>query len=58
MLKVGMVGAENSHTAAIARVLNVDKAIRGVQATHVWGETKASPGRPPRRGRSCLVPKR
>lgn len=41
MLKVGMVGAENSHTAAIARVLNVDKAIRGVLATHVWGETKA-----------------
>lgn len=41
MLRVGMVGAENSHTAAIARVLNVDKKIPGVRATHVWGETKA-----------------
>ena len=41
MLKIGMVGAENSHTAAIAKVLNIDKKIRGVRATHVWGETPA-----------------
>ena len=41
MLKIGMVGAENSHTAAIAKVLNIDKNIRGVRATHVWGETPA-----------------
>lgn len=41
MLKIGMVGAENSHTAAIAKVLNVDEEIRGVRATHVWGETRA-----------------
>ena len=40
MLRVGMVGAENSHTVAIARVLNVDKKIPGVRATHVWGETR------------------
>ena len=30
MLKIGMVGAENSHTAAIAKVLNIDKKNRGV----------------------------
>ena len=41
MLRIGMVGAENSHTAAIARVLNVETRIRGVRATHVWGETRA-----------------
>ena len=40
MLKIGMVGAENSHTAAIAKVLNVDKRIAGVRATCVWGETR------------------
>jgi len=40
MLKIGMVGAENSHTAAIATVLNVDKRIPGVRATCVWGETR------------------
>ncbi len=41
MLRVGMVGAENNHTAAIAKVLNIDEKIRGVRATHVWGETRA-----------------
>ena len=41
MLKIGMVGAENSHTASIAKVLNVETRIRGVRATHVWGETRA-----------------
>lgn len=41
MLKIGMVGAENSHTAAIAKVLNIDTKVRGARATHVWGETKA-----------------
>ena len=39
MLNIGIVGAENSHTAAIAKVLNVEKRVRGVRVTHVWGET-------------------
>ena len=41
MLKIGMVGAENSHTAAITKVLNVEKRVRGVRAACVWGETLA-----------------
>ena len=41
MLNIGMVGAENSHTAAIAKVVNIQKRIPGVRATHVWGETRA-----------------
>jgi predicted dehydrogenase len=41
MLRIGMVGAENSHTAAIAKVVNIDKKVPGVRATHVWGETRA-----------------
>ena len=41
MINIGIVGAENSHTAAIAKVLNVEKRVRGVRVTHVWGETKA-----------------
>lgn len=40
-MNIGIVGAENSHTAAIAKVLNVEKRVRGVEVTHVWGETKA-----------------
>ncbi|MBT4501343.1 MAG: Gfo/Idh/MocA family oxidoreductase [Gemmatimonadetes bacterium] len=41
MLNIGIVGAENSHTAAIAKVINVDKRVPGVRVTHVWGETRA-----------------
>jgi len=39
-MKIGIIGAENSHTAAIARTLNIDKAIRGVSVDFVWGETE------------------
>jgi predicted dehydrogenase len=39
-MKIGIVGAENSHTVAIARTLNVDRAVRGARVTHVWGETR------------------
>lgn len=38
-MRIGIVGAENSHCAHIARSLNVDKAVRGVEVTHIWGET-------------------
>ncbi len=40
-MKIGIVGAENSHTASIAKVVNVEKRIRGAQVSHVWGETRA-----------------
>lgn len=39
MIRVGIVGAENSHTVHIAKVLNVAKAVSGLRVTHVWGET-------------------
>jgi predicted dehydrogenase len=39
-MNIGIVGAENSHTAAIAKVINVDKRVRGFRVTHVWGETR------------------
>ena len=38
-MNIGIVGAENSHTAAIAKVINVEKRVRGFKVTHVWGET-------------------
>jgi predicted dehydrogenase len=40
-MNIGIVGAENSHTAAIAKVINVEKKVRGACVSHVWGETKA-----------------
>lgn len=41
MKRLGIVGAENSHTAAIAKVLNIDRLVAGFEVTHVWGETQA-----------------
>jgi predicted dehydrogenase len=40
-MRIGIVGAENSHTAAIAKLINIDRRVRGVAVTHVWGETPA-----------------
>jgi len=38
MLKIGIVGAENSHTAAIAKTINTDGLIPDAQVTGIWGE--------------------
>ncbi len=40
-MKIGAIGAENSHTVAIAKILNVQKAIKGFSLDYVWGETDA-----------------
>ncbi|MFB3892893.1 MAG: Gfo/Idh/MocA family protein [Phycisphaerae bacterium] len=39
MIRIGIVGAENSHSAAIARTLNIDKSVPGFRAVAIWGET-------------------
>jgi len=39
-MNIGIIGAENSHCATVAKLVNVNKAVRGVQVTHVWGETR------------------
>ena len=41
LIKIGIVGAENSHTTAIARVVNREARVRGARVTHVWGERPA-----------------
>ena len=38
-MKIGIIGAENSHTAAIATVINVERKVKGVTVDYVWGET-------------------
>ncbi len=38
---IGAIGAENSHTVAIAKIINIDKKIKGMRVDYVWGETKA-----------------
>ena len=39
MKSIGIIGAENSHTIAIATEINVKKNFDGFAVTHVWGET-------------------
>ena len=39
-MRIGIVGAENSHTVAIAKTLNIEKKIEGAQVVCVWGETR------------------
>jgi predicted dehydrogenase len=41
-MKIGIVGAENSHTQHIARILNVEQKVAGAEVTCVWGETKGA----------------
>ncbi|MBN2312105.1 MAG: hypothetical protein JXR94_24215 [Candidatus Hydrogenedentes bacterium] len=38
-MKIGIIGSENSHTIAIARIINVEKKIKGCTVDYVWGET-------------------
>ena len=39
MIRIGIVGAENSHCTAIAKLCNVEKKARG-RVVAVWGETR------------------
>lgn len=38
-MKIGIIGAENSHAAAIAKIINIDKLVKGFSVDYVWGET-------------------
>ena len=38
MIRIGIVGAENSHTVTIAKTLNIDKKVPGFRVVSVWGE--------------------
>lgn len=39
-MKIGIIGAENSHTAAIAKTINMDNSAKGFSVDYVWGETE------------------
>lgn len=38
-IRVGIIGAENSHTIGFGRLFNRDKKFPGVEVLYVWGET-------------------
>lgn len=40
-MRIGIVGAENTHSAAIGRTLNIDRALGEARVVALWGETRA-----------------
>ena len=38
-IRIGIIGAENSHTAALGRLFNIEKKFPGCEVLYVWGET-------------------
>ncbi len=38
-IRIGIIGAENSHTAGYGKMFNTDKKFPGVEVLYVWGET-------------------
>lgn len=39
MMKMGIVGAENSHSWSMAAEMNTAREVPGFRVTHIWGET-------------------
>jgi predicted dehydrogenase len=39
-IRIGIIGAENSHTIGYGRLFNIDKKFPGVEVLYVWGETE------------------
>jgi predicted dehydrogenase len=40
-IRIGIIGAENTHTVAYGRLFNIGKRFPGVEVLYVWGETDA-----------------
>jgi predicted dehydrogenase len=39
-MRIGVIGAENSHTIAMGKLFNIDKKFPGIEIIYVWGETE------------------
>jgi len=39
-MTIGIIGAENSHTAGFGKLFNIEKAFPGIEVKYVWGETE------------------
>lgn len=57
-MRIGIIGAENSHTVAIATILNVKKKLKGCSVEYLWGETDALASQAAKDGKIPHVVKR
>ncbi len=39
-IRIGIIGAENSHTIGYGKLFNIEKKFPGVEVKYVWGETE------------------
>jgi predicted dehydrogenase len=39
-IRIGIIGAENTHTAGYGKLFNIDKKFPGIEVLYVWGETE------------------
>jgi predicted dehydrogenase len=39
-IRIGIIGAENSHTVGYGKLFNIDKKFPGIEVLYVWGETE------------------
>lgn len=39
-VRIGIIGAENSHTIKFGKLFNIDKKFPGMEVKYVWGETE------------------
>ena len=58
MIRIGIVGAENSHSVAIAKTLNIAKAVPGCRVVAIWGETPAFAAKSAEAGKIPAIVKR
>lgn len=40
-IRIGIIGAENSHTIGYGKMFNIDRKFPGLEVNYVWGETEA-----------------
>lgn len=40
LIRIGIIGAENSHTIKFGKLFNIDKKFPGMEVKYVWGETE------------------
>ena len=39
-IRIGIIGAENTHTVSYGKMFNIEKRFQGVEVLYVWGETE------------------
>jgi len=50
-IRIGIIGAENSHTIGYGKLFNIDKRFPGVEVKYVWGETEEFARRAVKKGK-------